>query len=219
MRRGARSRSSTRRLHAGLGRGRDDLLLRCRFGLSDRDDGSGRRRDVVIRRRVHRYSLRKHRCRLRSGRRLHGGRRGRRCGRGWGGGRRRGCRGRAGGAPRREQAEWVDVRVAVADPNAEVDVGRVVLRLAGGARIGDRISLADHVAFPDAQRAEMRERGPVAVRGHDRDGEAVRRYLAGERHLSRGRRANRRCATECDVDAAMLARGVLVALDGELSED
>ena len=100
-----------------------------------------------------------------------------------------------------------------------MDVGRVVLRFAGRTGVRDRISLADRLTLPDAERAEMRKGGLVAVRGHDRDRQPVRRDLTGERDLPGGRRANRRCARERDVDAAMLARGVLVVLYGESAQN
>ena len=134
------------------------------------------------------------------------------------GGRHRGCRGRAGDTPRREQAEWVDVRVAVGDPDAKVDVGRLVLSVTGRPGLGDRISLADRVALSDAQVSEMRERGFVAVGGLDRDREAVSGDLAREGHLARGRRPNGRRRADRDVEAAVLAGRVLVTAHGELSE-
>ena len=179
--------------------GRGRRRLRCRRGRGSRRRSRSRSRPRS-----------RTRCRLRHDRWR------RRCRR-WrtGGGRRRGCRGRAGGTPRREQAEWVDVRVAVADPDAEMDVEHVVLRIARRTGVRDRISLADRLALPDAERPEMRERGLVAVRGHDRDRQPVRRDLTGERDLPGRGRTNRRCPRESDVDAAMLPGGVLVVLHRE----
>ena len=76
------------------------------------------------------------------------------------------------GTPRRKQAERVDVGVVVADPDAQVDVGTVVLRLAGRSGIGDRIAFRHAGTFADTQRAEMGERGLRPVGGDE--GEAVR---------------------------------------------
>ncbi len=159
------------------------------------------------------------RCRSRSRLGLGAGRRRRRDRRrGWGG-RRRGCRRRVGSTPRREQAEWVDVRVGVADPNAEMDVGRGVLGLARRAGVGDRVSLRDRGALADAEGAEMSERGPVSVGCHDGDRQTVRRDRAGERDLAGHRRPDRRCPDERDVDAAMLTRRVLVVVHEERAQD
>jgi hypothetical protein len=65
-----------------------------------------------------------------------------------------------------------------------VDVGCVVLGVTGRPGVGDRISLADRVALPDAQLSEMREGGPVAVRGRDGDREPVCGDLTREGHLA-----------------------------------
>jgi hypothetical protein len=161
----------------GLGHrwGRGGLRRRSGLGSLERSwCGRGSRRGHRRGRRLRRDRWR--RCR----------RRGRK-----GGGRRSGCRGRVGGTPRREQAEWVDVRVVVADPDSEMDVGGVVLCIAGGTGVSDRISLADRLTLPDAENAEMRQRGLVAARGHDRDSQPVRRNLTGERDLPGRRRTNR----------------------------
>ena len=96
-----------------------------------------------------------------------------------------------------------------------MDVRGVVLCFAGVTGVSDRISLADRLTLPDTENAQMRQRGLVAARGHDRDSQPVRRNLTGERDLPRRGRTNRRCPAERDVDAAMLARGVPVVLYGE----
>ena len=189
---------------------------RSRFDRHDRrrDDRfwlDGRRRRCLLRRGSRRGSDGRGSGRTRS-RRLLGSRwrrwwRGRRRSRG---GRRRGCRRRVGGTPRREQAEWVDVSV-LADPNAEMDVRNRMLCIARRPRVSDRVSLGDERALPDAEGPEMRERRLVSVASEDRDRETVRRDLSGERHLARRGGADGGAVVYCDVDAAMLARGVLVS--------
>ena len=62
-----------------------------------------------------------------------------------------------GGAPRRKQLERVHVGLAVADPDSEMDVRRRMLRLAGRARVRDRVSLGDGDTLPDAQGSQVRQ--------------------------------------------------------------
>jgi hypothetical protein len=88
-----------------------------------------------------------------------------------------------------------------------------VFRLAGGSGVGDEVALSDARPLADVQCAEMREGRLVAVARHDRDGQAVRRNLPGERHLTRHGRANRARVAQCDVDTPMLAGGVRVVAD------
>ena len=130
-------------------------------------------------------------------------------------GRRRGCRRRGGGTPRRKQRERVDVVVVGAEPDPEVEVRQVVLRVPRRSRLGDRLSRSDVLAALDEQRAEVHERGPVPVAGRDRHGQAVRGDGACERDLARGGSTSRWCAAESDVDSSMLPRRVLVAPDDE----
>jgi hypothetical protein len=99
-----------------------------------------------------------------------------------------------------------------------VDVRRGVLELAGEPRICEWITLGHGSALADAKRPEVGERGLVAVVGHDRDGETVRRHRTGERDLTRDWSTDRARVPERDVDAAMLARGVLVVPDRELAQ-
>jgi hypothetical protein len=207
------------RCHDGVARGRGTRDGGVR-GLGRRL-WLGRRFRLYVRarRRLHRSRSRRRRLRRCRGRsRL--GRRGRRLRfrRGRGCGRRRGCRRRVGSTPRREQAEWVDVRVAVADPNPEMDVRRSVLGLAGGPWIRNRVAFGDGGALPDTKGPEMGQRRPVAVVRQDRDGEAVRRYRPRERDLARGGSTDRAPVPQPDVDAAMLARRVLVVADRERSQ-
>ncbi len=86
-----------------------------------------------------------------------------------------------------------------------------MLCIARRPRVSDRVSLGDERALPDAERPEMCERRLVSVASEDRDREPVRRDLAGERNLARRGRADGGAVVYCDVDAAMLARGVLVS--------
>jgi len=51
-----------------------------------------------------------------------------------------------------------------------MDVCDVVLRLAAGAGLGDRVSLTDGRALPNPERPEMRERDLVTVGRDDGDG-------------------------------------------------
>jgi hypothetical protein len=94
-----------------------------------------------------------------------------------------------------------------------VHVRDVVFGVARRARLRDRLALLDDVATSHEQRAEMRERRLVTAGRNDRDRRAVRRDLAGERHLSRRRRANDRRAIQGDVDAAVLSARVWVVAD------
>ena len=150
------------------------------------------------------------RRRLVSGRRW---RRRRRRSRQWGwGGRRRGCRRRVGSTPRRKQAEWVDVGV-LADPNAEMDVRNLMFSVARWPGICDRVSLGDDRSLPNAQRSEVCERRLDSVDDDDRHRQAVRRDLPCERHLPGRGRPYRARVAHCDVDSAMLTRGVLVSTD------
>ena len=99
-----------------------------------------------------------------------------------------------------------------------MDIRDAVLRLPGRTGTGDPLALGDALAPPDLEVAQVRERRLVTVAGQDRDGEPVRRHLAGEGHL-----AGRGCADEVrldrDVDSAMLAAGVGVVSDGVPAED
>ena len=73
--------------------------------------------------------------------------------------------------------------------------------------------LGDRRALRDGDRAEVRERDGVAVRGLDRHRLAVRGHGSREADRARCRRDHRlACRVRADVDAAMLARGVRVRL-------
>ncbi len=141
----------------------------------------------------------------------HRGRLGRR-----GCGRRHGCRRRGGGISRRKQGQWVDVGLAVTDP--EVHVRDLVLGRAGGACLGDRLPLGDERATLHEQRADVRERHLVPARSEDRDRQPVRRNLGRKRHLARRRRPDDLRAPEGDVDAAMLPAGVRVVPEREAAQ-
>jgi hypothetical protein len=94
-----------------------------------------------------------------------------------------------------------------------------VLRLAG------RPAFCDYVVFPhvstalDGDPPHVRQRHLEAVGGRDRDREAVRGHLAREGHLTRDGSPDRSRDAEGDIDAAVLARGVLVAAERELAEN
>jgi hypothetical protein len=100
-----------------------------------------------------------------------------------------------------------------------MDVGHGVLGLAGRPRLGDGLPF-DHVR-PTAheKRAEMRQRGLVAICGADRDGEAVRRHVTRERDLARGRSPHDAGVLEGDVDPPVLATGIRVVADGVSAKD
>jgi hypothetical protein len=131
--------------------------------------------------------------------------------------RRRGRRQR-GGSPRREERERVDVVVAVADPDPEVDVRDVVFGDPGRPGLRDRVALLYMSAASHLERAQVRQRSPVAVGGEDRHGEPVRRHRAGERDLAGSRRPDDLRVAERDVDPAMLSAGVGVVAEGEAAK-
>jgi hypothetical protein len=99
-----------------------------------------------------------------------------------------------------------------------MDVRHGVLGLAGGPRSRNRVTFGHGGALPDAKSPEMGQRRLVAVVSHDRDGEAVRRHLAGKRDLARGGRTDHVPVLHRNVDAAMLASGVLVVGNRERSQ-
>jgi hypothetical protein len=133
-------------------------------------------------------------------------------------GRRRGRR-RDGSTPRRKQRGWVDIRLRLASPDAEVHVRDGELGLSGRPAGGDDVPLFDTGALPYAERSEVRERRSVSVAGHDRHGQAVRRNAARERHDARGRSAHGVRAAERDVDSPVLTGRVCVGSNGEAAED
>ena len=161
-----------------------------RLGLGHGRRGRERR---LLRRRLD--GLRRRGLRGR-GRRGRLGCRGLLCGRGCG--RRRGSCGR-GRSRRRsgdrrsahgKQRERVHVRLRLAGTNAEMHVRDAVLRIAGGAALGHRLTFGDVVPAAHEQRPEVGQRRPVAVRRRHGHREPVGRHLPCEGHLARGRRAN-----------------------------
>jgi hypothetical protein len=133
-------------------------------------------------------------------------------------GRRLWRRRRAGSATGRKKGERVEVRVAVAYPNTEMEVRHIVLRLACRARVGQDVAFDDPRATADPQRSKMRERDPVLTR-RDRHRETVRRHAPGERDLSGHGRANHAGTTERDVHSAVLSGRVRVTADEEPPQD
>ena len=111
------------------------------------------------------------------------------CGRGAGGA--SGAGGRAGGSARRKQFEWVDVALARADPDTEMNVREVVLRLARRARLCDDIALHHAGTAPDAEGSQMSE-GRLVVARRDGHGEPVRRHPSGKCDFTGNRRSYRR---------------------------
>jgi hypothetical protein len=164
----------------------------CGNGLGRGCSGSGRRR--------------------RSRRACSHRRRGRRLRKGCG--RRPRCRRRAGGTPRRKQFEWVDVALTRADPDTEMNVCEVVLRLARWARLCDDIALRHTGTAPNAEGPQMSE-GRLVVACRDGHGQPVRRQQSCKCDLTGNRRSYRRRGSEGDVDASMLPGGVGVAADRE----
>ena len=215
--------SRTRRHRIGCAHGR----IRCasRVVSSLRDDGRGRsnRSRARLGRGRRGGRRRRHGCRRRRGSRVYGGRRRSRQGRrSWArsGARRRSRRRkrRRTRGPRRKQRCRIDVFLVSAGADAEVHVGSCVLRLARRARLCDDIAFGHVRAAPDRDRTDVRERRLEAVGRRDRDRQAVRGHLAGKRHLTGYRGSNDVCSADRDVDATMLARGVLVVTDRELTK-
>ena len=127
------------------------------------------------------------------------------------------CR-RVGGSPRRKERERVDVGVAGALTDAEVDVCGQVLHVAGWAGLRDHVALGNCRAATDAQCPGVRQRHLVLTE-RDRHRQSVRRNRTRERDLTGRRSANRRGASERDVDSSMLTCGVGVRADREALED
>ena len=134
------------------------------------------------------------------------------CGRGAGGA--SGAGGGLAALARRKQFEWVDVALARADPDTEMNVREVVLRLAGRARLCDDIALDHTGTAPDAEGPQMSE-GRLVVARRDGHGQPIRRHPSCKCDLTGNRRSYRRRGTEGDVDASMLPSGVGVAADRE----
>jgi hypothetical protein len=99
-----------------------------------------------------------------------------------------------------------------------MDVGNVVLRIARGTRLRKRRAFAHVVAATHEERSQMRQRGPVAAGGDDRDRRPMRRHLTRERDLSGRRSSHDVRAVERDVDAAVLSTRIRVVADGETAE-
>jgi hypothetical protein len=82
----------------------------------------------------------------------------------------------------------------------------------------DRRAFVDGRALLDADRAEVDERDGKAVRRLDGHPAAVCGERPGERHGSRGGRADRNAFRPGDVDAAVLTARVRVGAQGERTE-
>jgi hypothetical protein len=193
---------------------------------SDRWSGRGSmRRHARCRRARYRRALGLRRGRRRDGRRGRRGRGARSRSRS-GSGRRSRCRRRCCSRRRRrrrctgrEQRGGIDIRVAVAAPDAEMHVRRVVLGVAGHPGCGERRPLEHDVAATHEQRAEMRQRDLVPVTRRDGDGEPVRRHRPGEGDLARRGSTRSLCVFDRDVDASVLPARVRVVAERERAED
>jgi hypothetical protein len=176
-----------------------DLGRRCRRGTGwDGGRGSGRH---VDRRLGHPGLGRLGRPRGRAGKRRLGARRAR-----------GDCRGHVRHGRRRDhetggqKVEGIAVAVRVRrDTNTEVDVRLGPLRLAAPPRDADGVALGDGRTLRDVERAEMRQRDREAVRGLDRQGEAVGGDGPRERDDSRRGSTQDLALGARDVDAAVLA--------------
>jgi hypothetical protein len=131
-------------------------------------------------------------------------------------GRRR--RGRSSRAPPRKERQGVDVGVAVADPDAEVQVREVVFGVARRTRFRDGAAFGHVLSFVNEKRPEVSQRGFVSVGSRDRDGLSVRGNESRERHLACCGRTNLASAGKPDVDSTMLAGCVGIGPDGELAQ-
>jgi hypothetical protein len=100
-------------------------------------------------------------------------------------------------------------------PDAEVHGGHCVLGVAAPASDSDRGSVGDGVALGDQHRPEVQERDREPVCRLDRDRATARghRPREGDRPCRSGK--DRGTLVRADVDAAVLARSELTALEGE----
>jgi hypothetical protein len=176
---------------------------RARYGLR------GRSRGIVRRRRVIRRSL--------------GGLGGRLVGRGGGsldGAERRRRRRRLELGANRQERQGIDVPLRIGGrTDAEVHVRTRNLRDPAGPEGAELGALGDRLALVDARRTEVQERHRPAVRGADRDVQAVRWDASDERHHTGCRRDHALAGPSGDVDAAMLARAVRVGPEGKRPSD
>ena len=113
------------------------------------------------------------------------------------------------GTPRRKEFEWVDVALARADPDTEMNVREIVLCFAGRACRCDDIALGDTGAALDAERPQVNE-GHLVVARRDGHGQAIRRHPSCKCDLTGNRRSYRRRGTEGDVDASMLPSRIVL---------
>ena len=121
---------------------------------------------------------------------------------------------------RGQKRQRVDVTVRLrGQAYAEVDVRLAPLGLAARADRGHDITFFDRGARGDADRADVHERDRVPVFSTNCEAEPFARHLAGERDDAGCGSAELGARSACDVDPAMLAAGVRVALGRERSQD
>jgi hypothetical protein len=137
--------------------------------------------------------------------------------RGVGNGRR--SRSRHGGRSvraRGQQLERIDVTVVlVRVPDAEVEIGPVVLEVAARADRPHLFTFGHTRSRRDGQRAEVKQGDGVAVGRLERERPAVTGKRPGEAHRSCRRCQSRLARRPGDVDAAMLPGLVLARGDDE----
>jgi hypothetical protein len=125
-------------------------------------------------------------------------------------------RGLLGHVSGRQERQRIDVAVRVGrGADAEMHVGLGPFRVAAGADRADHVALAHLRSDRDPDRAEMDERDRPAVLGTDRQAETLGGQPPGERDDPRCGGAHGRARGSADVDPAMLAAGIRIALGGK----
>jgi hypothetical protein len=125
------------------------------------------------------------------------------------------------GEERWQERQRVDVSLVIGGPTQpEVHERAGEVDDATRPDTPDDVALGDGRSAPHSDRAEVDERGRVAVRGLDRDRLAAARDDPGKRDHSLGGRVHVRAARGAEVDAAVLTGGVRVrAVERERTED
>ena len=119
-----------------------------------------------------------------------------------------------------QQRQRVDVAVRIrGQANAEVNVRLAPLRLAARADRGHDVALVDRGARGDADRADVDEGDGVPLRSANRQAEPFVRQPAGEGDDAGCGSAKLGARAARDVDPAMLAAGVRVAVGCERPQD
>jgi hypothetical protein len=117
---------------------------------------------------------------------------------------------------RGKEAQRIDVPVRFGgEPDPEIDVGLGPLGIAARPDRPHDVPFRYLSPGRDSDRPEMDERDRVPVRSPNREAEPLVRELTHERDDARGSRPNVRPARRADVDAAMLAPRVRIAVGHE----